>query len=265
MSKKLLSEAVVRRFAKLANLPVINEDWGSKKDEESKTNPGEEDYTTKKGDELKQDEPGGRGEKKGDKAFKNESLYEEDAEEEIADEVGMEDDSLPMPDQDELADIGGEEEEGAKMGMDLGSREELAMDVISAVADALNIEVDIEGGEGEEFDMGAGPEGEEFEGEELDMDAGAEGGEFEEEEEFEEEGPIMEALKGINYLPGKKEIVNEVAKRVAKRLLKAKQAQKQLKEALGGGPRKAPRKTAKPTATRQRTRSTRNSRRRTKK
>ena len=248
MSKKLLSEAAVRRFAKLANLPAINEVWGEKENEGSKTRKGEKDYTTKKGDE---DEDGG-------KAFKNESLYEQDAEEEIADEVGMEDDSLPMPDQDELADIGGEEEEeGGEMGMDLGSREELAMDVISAVADVLNIEVDIEGGEGEE----AG--GEEFGEEEFDMGAGPEGGEFEEEEEVED--VLHEALRGINYIPGKKEIVNEVAKRVAKRLLKAKQAQKQLQEALGGGPRKTPPKPPKTAATRQRTRSTRNVRRRTKK
>jgi hypothetical protein len=238
MSKKLLSEAVVRRFAKLANLPVINE-TGAGLTGASK---GDEDA-----DDTRKD------------YVKNESLYEQDAEEEIADEVGMEDDSLPMPDQDELADIGGEEE-GAEMGMDLGSREELAMDVISAVADVLNIEVDIEGGEGEELE---GPGGGEFEEEELEMDAGPEGGEFEEEEEVED--VLHEALRGINYIPGRKEIVNEVAKRVAKRLLKAKQAQKQLQEALGGGPRRTPRKTAKTTATRQRTRSTRNARRRTKK
>ena len=46
---------------------------------------------------------------------------------------------------------------------------------------------------------------------------------------------IMEALRGINYIPGKKEIVEEVARRVAKRLLKAKRAQKELNEALGNG------------------------------
>ena len=33
MSKKLLSEAQIRRFAKLASLPAINERWGSKKGE----------------------------------------------------------------------------------------------------------------------------------------------------------------------------------------------------------------------------------------
>ena len=229
MSKKLLSEAVVRRFARLANLPVINE---------------EAFYGGNKGDKPESEE---------DFKPKNESLYEEDAEEEIADEVGMEDDSLPIPDQDELADIGGEEE-GGEMGMDLGSREELAMDVISAVADALNIEVDIEGGEPEmdaEMDMGDAEDDLEAAGD-LDADAFAD-----------EEDAIMEALRGINYVPGKKEIVNEVAKRVAKRLLKAKQAQKQLKEALGGA-RQSVRKAVKTTAAR-RTPSTRTARRRTKK
>ena len=50
-------------------------------------------------------------------------------------------------------------------------------------------------------------------------------------EEPEEE--IMEALRGINYIPAKKEIVEEVARRVAKRLLKAKRGEKQMQEALG--------------------------------
>ena len=49
----------------------------------------------------------------------------------------------------------------------------------------------------------------------------------------EEEDMLEEALSGISYVPGKKEIVNEVAKRVAKRLLKAQRAQKNLQEALG--------------------------------
>ena len=48
-----------------------------------------------------------------------------------------------------------------------------------------------------------------------------------------EEEEIMEALRGINYVPGKKEIIEEVARRVAKRLMKAKRAENQLQEALG--------------------------------
>ena len=51
--------------------------------------------------------------------------------------------------------------------------------------------------------------------------------------EDEEAMEMMEALKGINYVPGKKDIVEEVARRVAKRLLKAKKADRALKEALG--------------------------------
>ena len=55
--------------------------------------------------------------------------------------------------------------------------------------------------------------------------------------EMDAEEEIMEGLKGINYIPGKKEIVEEVARRVAKRLLKAKRAEKSLKEALGNSTR----------------------------
>ena len=53
------------------------------------------------------------------------------------------------------------------------------------------------------------------------------------EPEEEEEDIMMEALKGISYIPEKKEIVEEVARRVAKRLLRAKKAQTNLDEALG--------------------------------
>ena len=45
--------------------------YGGNKDDKSKTHKGEKDDTTKKDDELKDDE-GGRGEKKGDKAYVNE-------------------------------------------------------------------------------------------------------------------------------------------------------------------------------------------------
>ena len=250
MSKKLLNEAQVRRFAKLASLPAVNERYGTGKDQ----------YRREKvdGEETR----AGEGPKGHYKDFMKE---QEDDFEEIAaagEEAGMGD--LPPGEEAGLEDLAGEEEAGledmagdeVEAGMDLGSREEIAMDVIAAVADALNIEVDIEGGE--EF---AGEEEMPLEDEE-ELEAPPEG---EEELEFEDEEAIMEALRGIDYLPGKKEIVNEVAKRVAKRLLKAKQAEKQLKEALGNGPRRTPRRTAKTTATRQPTRSTRNARRRTKK
>jgi len=215
MSKKILSEAAVRRFATLANLPVINEEWGSKE-----------------GEKLKQGS-GKRGSKPGDEADVNESLYE-DAFSEIDDEAMEagegELDAGEMAGLEDEAGLEGEEEVA-----DLGAREELAMDVIAAVADALNIEVDIEGGEEEEIeDVEMG--GEDLGAEEFDMEA---------------EEEIMEALKGIQYIPGKKEIVQEVAKRVAKRLLKAKRAEQQLKEALGTSP---PRRRRRPALTKRRRR-----------
>ena len=49
------------------------EDTGASKGDDSKTRKGEKDYTTKKDEDLKDDEPGGRGEKKGDKAYVNEA------------------------------------------------------------------------------------------------------------------------------------------------------------------------------------------------
>jgi len=48
-------------------------DTGASKDDESKTRKGEKDYTTKKGEKLKRAGKG-RGQKKGDEAYVNESL-----------------------------------------------------------------------------------------------------------------------------------------------------------------------------------------------
>ena len=61
------------------------------------------------------------------------------------------------------------------------------------------------------------------------LDAGGE----EEGEEEDEEEMLEEALRGINYIPSKKEIVKTVAQRVAKRLNEAKQAEARLNKALG--------------------------------
>ena len=130
MAKKILSEAQMRRFAKLANLSPVNEMMSS---------------------------------------------YEEDMEEE-------------MPEM-------GAEEAPEDMGAEMDAEEEPEMDAAP--------EMDAE--------MDAAPEA------------------MEDEEAME----MMEALKGINYVPGKKDIVEEVARRVAKRLLKAKKADRALKEALG--------------------------------
>ena len=116
-TKPLLNENTVRRFMKLADIPeltnsFVNEEWGTKKDEESKTKKGEEDYTTKKGEEKKTSGKK-RGTKKGDEAYKNESLYFEDEHEELEateDELGAE---------DEVADA-----EGAELDVEAGGEGE---------------------------------------------------------------------------------------------------------------------------------------------
>ncbi len=48
-----------------------------------------------------------------------------------------------------------------------------------------------------------------------------------------EEEAIMEALRGISYVPSRTEVVNEVAKRVARRLHAAKLHEAKLNRALG--------------------------------
>ena len=230
MSKKLLSEAVMRRFAKLANLEPVNEMYGGNKgDRSAKKDYMQEDAMADIEDEVDSALPPG------------EEVEMAPGEEEISDEPAMEDGD-----------------------MDLGTREGMAMDVISAVADALNIEVDIEGGETDDMDIDGAEDMEMGGVEDMEM-GGLEGEETEDVEE--EEEMMMEALRGINYVPGKKEIINEVAKRVAKRLLKAKKAEHQLQEALGN--KKSQRKPVrgKTTAAKvQKTKAvTRASRRRTKK
>lgn len=173
MAKKLLNEAQVRRFAKLANLRPINE---------------------------------------------MNSMYEDETEMDAPmDDVAMD------AEMEGGADLDAEIED--EMGDDLGSREDMVSKVVMAVADALDVEVAIEGGE----------EGEELEDAEMEGEVEAELGAPEEAgmEEEPMEDMLAEALKGIKYVPGKKEIVNEVAKRVAHRLLKAKRADAKLQEALG--------------------------------
>ena len=138
MSKKLLSEAQLRRFAKLASISPMNETYGGGKGDESRS----------KRDYMEEEAPYGGN--KGDESRSKRDYVKEDAMADIADEVEAEDESLPMPDEEAVADMG--DEEAIAPDMDLGAREEIAMDVISAVADVLNIEVDIEGGEPEEMD-----------------------------------------------------------------------------------------------------------------
>jgi len=69
--------------------------------------------------------------------------------------------------------------------------------------------------------------------EEPEMDMGDEAPMDDMEDEADAEEEIMEALRGINYVPSKNEIVSEVAKRVARRLKQAKLHEAKLNKALG--------------------------------
>lgn len=163
MAKKLLNEAVVRRFQKLAQVTPINEMYHKRDDE--------------------------------------------DMMQEAEDEMEM-DAEAPAMDMD--ADEPEMEEEG---DMDLELTDDEA-------------EVIIELGKKLEAAMGGDME------DEMDMDA--EAPEMDAGDDMDMEDEVMEAmLEGINYQPGKAEIVNEVAKRVAKRLAEAKKAEKRMNEALG--------------------------------
>jgi len=69
--------------------------------------------------------------------------------------------------------------------------------------------------------------------EEPEMEMDDEAPEMDMEDEADAEEEIMEALRGINYVPSKNEIVSEVAKRVARRLKQAKLHEAKLNKALG--------------------------------
>ena len=187
MSKKLLSEAQVRRFQALATIKPLNEmDSSYKKD----------DY--------------------------NETLYEEEAEE-MDDAPDMEMDAA--------------DEEGGDMGdADVELDEELVEKFMEAAATIQELADSLGGEAGGGMDLGGEEMGMDMGAEEapmeLDADAEEEPAEEEPAEEDEEEA-IMEALKGISYVPSQKEVVKVVAKRVARRLQEAKIAERRLNRALG--------------------------------
>jgi len=180
MSKKLLSEAQVRRFQSLASIQPIHEMSSYSRDDEET----------------------------------NEELYQEEEDMEMDADAPMEMD----------ADEGDMDEADVEIDEELVEKFMEAAATIQELADSLG------GGAGEEMEMG--PE------EPMDMDPPEkapmelDAGDEEEEEEEEEEA-IMEALKGVSYVPSQKEVVKIVAKRVARRLQEAKIAQRRLNRALG--------------------------------
>lgn len=141
---------------------------------------------------------------------KNEEYMNEEEELEGAEEAPALDDAegaedMGDMDMDAEADAEGDLEltdEEAQAIIDLGTKLEQAM------------------GMGD-MDMGGEEAG-------MDMDAGAEA-----EDEMGEEEEIMEALRGISYVPSQSEVVNEVAQRVARRLKAAKLHEAKLNRALG--------------------------------
>tara|TARA_Y100000310_G_scaffold81973_1_gene78582 strand:- start:809 stop:1378 length:570 start_codon:yes stop_codon:yes gene_type:complete len=186
MSKKLLNEGTVRRFMKLANIGALSSGFVN-----------EMEYS-------RDDEP----------------LEEEEsvvAEEEV---LGDEDEfaAAEEPAGEEELDVAPEEE------VPEGDNEDLLRRVVQAVATELDVEVEIEGEEGEvgdEEELGAEPEVEEP------LGAPELGGE--EELPPEEEDNMLETVEallaeaGIEVVDDEKlteDLVKKVAGRVAKRLLK---------------------------------------------
>lgn len=211
MAKKLLSETQMRRFATLACIPALHEAGYYNRDEE-------ELEEGKAGDISRTDIAN-----QVPKGFVNEQEEEED------EELLPDEEMPPVGEEPPMDDLEGEPE------MDMGAGEELELtdeEAMAIIDLGKKLEAALPAGAGEP-DLGEEPP--------MDMDGEPPIPEPEEEDETEE---IMEVLKGINYLPEKKEIVEEVARRVAKRLLKAKRAERQLQEALGS--RRASKPTRRP-------------------
>ena len=150
---KLLKEATVRRFMKLAKIDTlsdgfVNENWGEKEDEYKRKDVG--------GVEKKAGDVGGGKYGKGGH-YKDYEMNEESEEESelhaTEDELGAEDHEADR-EGDEVADL--EADLGAEEAMGGDVTEEDVVDIVATIADALEdkygIAVDVEGG------VDAGPE-----------------------------------------------------------------------------------------------------------
>ena len=208
MSKKLLSEAQVRRFQSLASIKPLNEMYNEEKEEimEMDSEGVAKELESlrakcKDGDESACDKV-----REYDRTGNPSSLMEVE-EAEIAPEV----------DEPEM------EEADVEMDEELVQKFMDAVGTMQQVADVLGGEVEDVADEEEPMDLDI----DDAEEAPMELDAGDEA------EEKEEDEMLEEALRGINYIPSKKEIVKTVAQRVAKRLNEAKQAEARLNKALG--------------------------------
>ena len=219
MSKKLLSEAQIRRFQSLANLPVVNErKYGmeeNKHEEELKAMlkrarelsdaQRKRDLTPEERQELEMYQHTGLAEgahemeegahemeegMHGDE--KKEGMHKEDMHEDMHDDA-EEEKEMDMDPEPEMDEPGGDldlSEEEARVIIELGKKLEGIMAAEAA---------------GEDEPGEADPMGDE----------------------------LMEALAGVQVQPSRQEVVEEVARRVARRLNEAKRAQRRLNRALG--------------------------------
>ena len=195
---KLLKEATVRRFMKLASIgPLsdgfVNEGWGEKEDEYKRE---DDDGVEKKAGDV-----GGR--------YKD-YMKEEDELEATEDELGAED-SLADKGGAEIVDL--EADPGAEEAVGSDVSEEDVVDIVATIATALEdkygIAVDVEGG-AEEAEMGA------------DIDMG--GDETEAEVDMDVDGDEFDV-----EMVDDEEIVAEVLKRVTARLREAMKKNKKTK------------------------------------
>lgn len=190
MAKKLLNEAVVRRFQKLANVAPINETYYN---EEQEMKEGEHEDKDK---EVVKEEEDALG------AAADAPMGDADA----PMELGPEDEAPEGDDTLEITD------ETAQAFFD-------AVETVADMADKLKGQMGDPAGMDDMGDMGMkdelGAPDDDMDGDKDDMDT------------------VMEALSGINYVPSKNEVVNEVAQRVARRLKEAKLHEAKMKRALG--------------------------------
>ena len=201
MSKKLLSEAQVRRFQSLASIKPLQEmgNYAMKRDEE-KEEPMEEEL-------VQEEEEVDEGMYKRDEE-PMEGMYKEEEEEKMEEK---------MDDGDVDVDMDADGDDDVEIEEEMVEKAAMAMKDLQALVDAL-------GGAAGGMDMDDDPEPE--------MPAMDDAPDMDDKDD-DEEAMLELALEGIEYQPSQKEIVKEVAKRVARRLVEAKQAQAKLDRALG--------------------------------
>ena len=205
MSKKLLSEAQIRRFQSLASITPLQEMGGSyyKRDEEDKPMEGM----------YKEEEHGAMEAMHGDEEKKMEEGNYMEADEDMDMDMGDEPD-MDMDMDDEQVEVEEDMVQDALRGLK----------DVQALLDALGgAEMDMDDAPADDMPMPDAPEEDEKELMEDDVI---------------EESEIDLALEGVSYEASKDEIISEVAKRVARRIAEAKKAKAKYDRAIGNSSKK---------------------------